>query len=83
MEQEIWTALTLEGNHTLINLLHRVEKNEPGYGTIVVPRSGFSPNDDTHNMVLRWLKGRGVNILNPLNEIANLEYALRGRVSNE
>ena len=80
---DIWGSLVFEGNHDLIRKLHRVEKDEPGFGTIVVPREGFSSNDETHNMVIRWLKSHNVNILNPFNEEANLEYALKGIVNDQ
>lgn len=83
MEEAIWTALALEGNNELLRKLHRIENKEPGFGTVIVPRYGFSQNDETHNMILRWLKGKGVNVWSPLNEIANLEYALRGRIDND
>jgi len=80
MNPDIWAVLALEGNFNLINKLHRVERKEGGFGTIAVPREGFSQNDQTHNMVMKWLREHGVNILNPVHEIANLEYALRGWV---
>ena len=76
---DIWVALAIEGNSKLIKLLHRIEKNEPGFGTVIVPRAGFSSDDDLHNAVLGWLKGKGVNVWSPQNETAGLEYALRGR----
>ena len=80
---DIWTTLALEGNFDLINKLHRVERKEEGFMSVAVPREGFSQNDQTHNMVMKWLRGRGVNILNPIHEIANLEYALRGKVEED
>jgi len=71
-----WTDLVSEGNFELINKLQRVENKEPGYGTIVVTKEGFSSNDRTHNKVLKWLQEKNVNILNPENEIANLKFSL-------
>lgn len=80
---DIWVALTLEGNSELIKLLHRVEKKEPGYGSVIVPQTGFSSDNDIHNAVLTWLKAKGVNVWSPENEIAGLEYALHGKSYTE
>jgi len=74
---ELWSRLALEGNHILISTLRRAERHEPGYGTIIVKREGFSPDDDTHNMVLDFLRQHGVNILNPGVEIAKIRSALQ------
>lgn len=78
MSSQIHVMLVLEGNFDLINKLHRIERKESGYGTIVVPKQGFSKNDDAHNLILDWLHAQNVNVLNVQNEIANLEYALHG-----
>jgi hypothetical protein len=72
----IHILLTLEGNFALIKKLHRIERKELGYGTIVVPAEGFSEDDDVHNLIIDWLNLLGVNIFNVQNEIANLELAL-------
>ena len=77
---DIWSQLAVESRFDLINKLHRVEQKELGYSTVVVPREGFSPNDQTHNMVMSWLREQHVNILNPFHEIALLELALHGRI---
>ena len=74
---ELWSRLALEGNCELIKKLQRAERREPGYSTIVVKREGFSEDDETHNMVLRFLRQIGVEIFNPGIEIARLERALR------
>lgn len=74
---DIWVALTIEGNSDLIKLLHRIENKEPGYGTVIIPKHGFSFDDDIHNAVLDWLKGKGVNVWSPENETAGLEFSLR------
>jgi hypothetical protein len=75
-----WQALVEEGNHDLISKLKRAVDGEPGFGTIVVDRKGFSENDDTHNAVLGWLKEKGINVLDVPFEIGNLEVALlKGR----
>ncbi len=80
---DVWIALTFEGNTDLIKLLNRVERKEEGYGTVIIPQAGFSSDDDVHNAVLQWLKGKGVNVYSPHNEQASLEYALHGRIYYE
>lgn len=76
----LWERLAEEGNFELIEKLRRVEKREPGYGTIVVPYEGFSEDDETHNLVLDWLEEHRVNILNIGLERARLEQALYGKI---
>lgn len=73
-------SLALDGNFELIETLRHAQNKEPGYGTIVVPKQGFSDDDDVHNLVLDWLCEQKINVLNVQNEIANLEYALYGAV---
>ena len=80
---DIWIALALEGNSDLIKLLHRVENKEPGYGTVIIPKEGFSFDDDIHNAVLDWLKVKGVNVWSSENEQAGLEYSLKRRLNYE
>lgn len=75
--QTLWNRIVGEGNLELLSRLNRVEKREAGYATIVVPKEGFSDNDDTHNMVLDWLEARGVNVLNIGLSITRMKYALR------
>ena len=65
---DIWIALALEGNTSLIRLLNRIEKNEPGFNTVIIPRSGFSSDDDVHNAVLAWPKANDVNVWSPEND---------------
>jgi hypothetical protein len=69
---DLWAALAAEGNHILMEHLHKAEKGEPGYGTIVVTKAGFSEDDEVHNAVLDWLQEHKINICNPGNDIANL-----------
>jgi hypothetical protein len=71
-----WVALVAEGNHGLISKLKRAVDGEPGFGTVVVNSKGFSENDETHNMVLDWLREKGVHVLDVPYEIGNLELAL-------
>ena len=73
---DVWTALTLEGNHTLIDKLRRAELKTPGFGTLVVPKAGFSPSDAVHNAVLTWCGSNQILLLNPSLEIARLQHAL-------
>jgi hypothetical protein len=75
-DDELWLALALEGEHALIEKLQKAFNGVPGFGTIAVPREGFSENDRTHNMVIRSLKEHGVNIFDVMFEIGNLERAL-------
>jgi len=77
--EELWVRLALERKFDLIHKLHRAERGEGGFGTIVVTREGFSEDDTTHNMVLRFLNKKGINIFNPGFEEACLERALRGQ----
>lgn len=75
--KSLWDKLAGEGNYTLIDKLKHVENNDPGFGTIVVPKKGFSEKDDTHNDVLKWLKEQNINILNVGLSVARMEQALR------
>lgn len=77
----LWDRLVSEGRHDLITKLRHAEIRESGFGTIVVPRKGFSDNDDTHNMVLAWLREHKINILNPGLEVTRLERALHGNTN--
>jgi len=77
MIEDIWTDLVSEGNFDLISKLRRAELGEPGFGTIVVTREGFSDDDRVHNKVLRWLKGKKIHILDIMFEIGNLEVIIR------
>ena len=68
--------LAEEGNFDLIAKLQHVERQTPGFGTIVVSREGFSEDDSVHNEVLQWLQEHDVNVFNPGLEITRLERAL-------
>lgn len=74
---DLWSRLTGEGRFELIKRLRRAEKHEPGFTTVVVRREGFSGDDVTHNLVLRYLRQLGINIFNPGLLIARLKRALR------
>jgi len=73
---ELWTRLALEGRHALLNKLRRAERREPGFGTIVVKKEGFSDDDETHNLVLKFLRQSSVCVFNPGLEVTRLERAL-------
>jgi hypothetical protein len=75
-DETVWGLLAAEGNFTLIEKLRYAQLGEDGFGTIVVPLSGFSPNDASHNLVLEWLKVHNINICNPRLEEARMERAL-------
>lgn len=74
--EALWDHLAAQGHLTLLEKLHHVEQGAPGYGTIVVPKEGFSEDDSIHNAVLDWLHTHNVNVLNVSNEISNLHLAL-------
>jgi hypothetical protein len=74
-DDELWLTLASEGRFELIEKLQRAFNGVPGFGTIIVPREGFSEVDRTHNMVLRSLKEHGVHIFDVLFEVGNLEVA--------
>lgn len=47
------------------------------YRVMIIPKCGFSRNDEIHNMVITWLRARGVLMWNVENEIVALRHALR------
>lgn len=63
-DEDLWSILWLDNKFDLIKKLQHVEYGTPGFGSIVVPLEGFSENDAVHNLVLRWLEERGVNVVN-------------------
>ena len=75
---ELWSRLTVEGNFELLSRLRRAECREPGFCTIVVGKTGFSEDDETHNMVIDFLKQIDVHVFNPGLEATKLEMALHG-----
>jgi len=72
----VWDRLTAEGNHELIHKLQKVERRETGYGTIVIPKEGFSKDPETHAAVIAWLDEQKTLALNPSREVAELEISL-------
>ena len=75
----LWQRLIEEQKFELINKLRYAEIGEPGFATIVVPREGFSEEDETHNQVLGWLREHEINVCNPNIEITRMERALYGK----
>lgn len=76
---ELWSRLALEGNFKLLDKLQRAERHEPGYGTIIVSREGFSEDDSTHNMVLGFLRQNDTHIFNPGLEAERIRLALQDK----
>lgn len=74
--ENIWELLASENKHDLIALLHKVEKKEPGYSSIIIPDGGFSKYTSTHKAVIRFLKKHKVNFLNVKNEKRHLDSSL-------
>ena len=74
---QLWITLALEGNTDLLSKLHRAENKEPGFSIIVVPKNGFSENDETHNAVIEWLQSHEILALNPRVEAARMKVALQ------
>lgn len=72
----LWGRLVMEEKHDLIEKLSKAERREPGYGTIVVTKQGFSEDDTTHNMVIEFLEANGINTFNPGLLEARMERAL-------
>lgn len=72
----LWKLLVEHGEHELLHKLNVIEKYN--IGSVIVPSGakGFSHRDDIHNMVVRWLKLKGINVWNPENEVIELERAL-------
>jgi ribosomal protein L10 len=70
---QLWFLLLKSDRTDLIKILQKVEKKEPGYGSIVVPEGGFIEDEKINDMILSWLKERNVNIINVKEEIKSLE----------
>jgi hypothetical protein len=78
-ELSVWDRLASQGNYALLEKLHYVELEIPGFSTVVVPAKGFSDDPETHNAVLAWLREHHVNIHNPSLMIARLERTCEWR----
>ena len=75
---ELWIRLISEGKFDLIKKLHRAEKQEPGFGTIVITKEGFSESDTTHNLVLLFLQENNIHYINPGLEKTKIERFIKG-----
>ena len=75
----LWKLLVEYGEHELLHKLNVIEKNK--IGSVIVPSGakGFSYRDDIHNMVIRWLKLKGINVWNPENELIRIEESITWR----
>lgn len=75
--QTVWDRLSIEGQHSLITTLHRIEKGASGYGTLIEPDTGYSKDPITNEMVKTWLGTQEkVLVYNIKQEIMELEQAL-------
>jgi len=75
--QSVWDRLAIEGEHALIATLHKVEKGESGYGTLIEPDTGYSKDPVTNDLVKRWLDTQEkVLVYNIRREVTELEQAL-------
>jgi len=70
---EIWSSLVLEQNFALLDKLQRIEKNEPGFGTIIIPKDGFSKNETLNKQIIAWLKRHKINVYSIDQEIKSLD----------
>ena len=61
----LWISLIINKQFDLITKLHRAEKHELGFCSIVVKKEGFSEDDSIHNLVLKFLQINKINIVNP------------------
>ena len=75
----LWRTLVENGEFDLLNKLTVIDKYN--IGTVIVPSGakGFSYRDDIHNLVIQWLRLKGINVWNPESEILELERALHGQ----
>jgi len=74
--KNIWRTLASESKFDIIEKLKRIERNESGYSTIIVPKNGFSENEETHELILEWLEEKHVNVVSVEKEIRDLNDAL-------
>ncbi len=74
--KDIWRRLACEGKFDVIELLKRVEKEEGGYGTIIIPSGGFSNDEITNRLIIMWLEKKDVNVYSVEEEIKEYEEAL-------
>lgn len=78
LEEGLWEMLTEAGEWKLLETLHDFLKHSRT--VMIMPRGGFSTNDEIHNMVITWLRAKGVLLFNPRNEIMMLENSLHDEI---
>jgi len=76
-KKDLWLKLAALGKHDLIRKLHDVEIKTPGFGTIIVPPSGFIPDQDINDSIIRWLHHKHVNVLDVNERIQEMTACLR------
>lgn len=75
----LWKMLVENDEHQLLYKLNIMEKYNIGSMIIPSGAKGFSYDNEIHNLVIEWLKLKGINVWNPENEIIKLEeVALHG-----
>lgn len=74
LEEGLWEMLAENGEWKLLETLHNFLKWDRR--VMIVPRGGFSTHDKVHNMVITWLRARGVLVYSPQSEIMELERSL-------
>lgn len=74
----LWETLVECEEFELLEKLNIIEKYK--IGSVIVPSGakGFSYRDDVHNLVVQWLKLKGINAWNSESEKLELERALHG-----
>jgi len=75
-EATVWDMLAAEGQYDLISKLHKTERGEPGYRTVIIPKGGWSESAETNDAILQWLKKLKVNVWSPTQEAVELKRAL-------
>jgi hypothetical protein len=74
---DLWTRLLCINKYDLIQLLRNVEKQTPGFTTIIVPSSGFVPDPVLNDLILKWLRHKRVNVLDVKNNIREMQLCLK------
>lgn len=72
----LWKLLEEHGQHELLHKLNVIEKYNIGSVIVSSGAKGFSYRDDIHNLVVRWLGLKGINVWNPENEILRIKESM-------
>jgi len=78
--KDIWRRLACESKFNVIEILKRVENEEGGYGTIIIPPGGFCKDEITNELVLMWLRAKDVNVYSVDEEIIELYESLNCKI---